>query len=347
MLPSLIETMRSYIGFDISSLVFVDELYRPVDSFTGSTRRPDLHALYLSQFFTRLETNAMLSSADLLRSDQLLDNTSAYGSRYYDSDFFDVVCRPVDLVHGIRLPLRDGKMPIACLVLSRPPGSKAFAAADEARALKARDFLTHALSRTQPSDDGAMAPGETGVIIMSSDGRIQHLSATGDRLLHMALRPRMPSGAFGDIYHRYAQSALLPLVQKLNAIDRSSADAVPALYLRNHWGRFSFRCYWLNPAASGMPALISIQITRHIPLALKLLCHSQVQALPQREKEICVLLAQGHSTPAIAQQLKRSPHTVISQVRSLYNRFSVSSRNELLSLLLAPDESTGTAALLH
>jgi DNA-binding CsgD family transcriptional regulator len=341
-LPSLIETLRGYVDFDISSLVFVNEQYQPVDSYTGVTRRPDLHALYLSKFFARLETGAMLSSGDLLRSNDSFDSTTSYGRRYYNSDFYDIICRPVDLHHGIRLALRDGRRPIACLVLSRPAGSRPFLAADEKRLLKAREFLCHALSKTENVEEAPMTPsGDTGLIIVDVGGRIQHISSEANRLLQMAIQPRLPLDAFADACYQQAREFLKPLVRQLVAINAGVDRPAPAMHLRNAWGGFSLRGYMLKSVGTGTPALVGVQIARHVPLPLKLLGLERVQSLPEREKEICLLLAQGHSTPTIAQMTKRSPHTVVSQVRSLYGRFAVSNRNELLSLLLGPDGQVG------
>lgn len=348
-LPTLIEVLRSYVDFDISSLVFVNERYQPVDSYTGVSRRPDLHALYLSKFFARLETQAMLSSGDLLRSKLPFDNTTNYGRQYYNSDFYDVICRPVDLHHGIRIALRDGQRPIACLVLSRPAGAKPFLAADEKRLLKARDFLCHALSKTADWQDEATVPsGETGFVVIDVDGRIQHLTSEADRLLNMAMYPRSTGGAFDDAFYQRTRELLLPLVRRLTAITTGADRTAPAIQIRNAWGNFSLRGYLMKPVGTGASSLIAIQIARHIPPPLRLLGLEQVQSLPEREKEICLLLAQGHTTPAIAQLVKRSPHTVVSQVRSLYNRFGVGSRNELLDLLLGSDGPRGVhAGSLH
>lgn len=339
-LPALIDALRGYVGFDISSLVFVNEHYQPVDSYTGVTRRPDLHALYLSKFFARLETSAMLSSGDLLRSNLVFDSTTSYGQRYYNSDFYDVICRPVDLHHGIRIALRDGRQPIACLVLSRPPGSKAFLAADEKRLLKAHEYLCHALSKAGNWPDDEMTPsGETGLIVIDLGGRIQHITSEAERLLRMAIQPRHPGDAFGGALYQRARDFLLPLVRQLVAISSGADRPAPAMHLRTPWGGFSLRGYLLKPVGMGVPPLAGVQIVRHVPVPLRLLGLERVQALPEREKEICLLLAQGHSTPAIAKLVKRSPHTVVSQVRSLYSRFAVSGRNELLNLLLGSQES--------
>ncbi|NTV95928.1 MAG: helix-turn-helix transcriptional regulator [Thiobacillus sp.] len=336
-LPNLLEALRSYIGFDINSLVFVNEQCAPVDSYTGTTRRPDLHALYLSKFFVQLETRAMLSSSGLLLSHLDVDNTHLYGKRYFNSDFYDIICRPVDLFHGIRLALRDGRRPIACLVLSRPPGSKPFMAADERRLIKAHPYLCHALSVRGGIEPSAMVDsGEVGLVVTDAAARIQYLSPEAGRLLQMALHPR---GALGEFYYRRAQDLLRPLARRVAAIAAGADQPAPALHLRNPWGEFSLRGYRLQSVGDGMPALLGIQVARHVPLPLKLLGLASVQALPEREKAICVLLAQQHTTASMARALDRSPHTVISQVRSLYARFGVSSRSALFDTLLGPGQA--------
>lgn len=331
-LPTLIETLRSVAHFEISSCVFVDAQYRPTDSYHGTIRRYDVEALYLSKYFERLESKAMPSSGDLLRSAQDYDSTRAYGSRYFNSDFYDVICRPVNLHHGLRLAIRDGRRPIACMVLSRPRGDRPFLTRDEDNLLRARPYLCHALARISQEHEATMTPSEeSGIVISTPQGDIQHMSAEADCLLRMAVPPRHP-GANND-YYQNVRDLLRPLALRLAERDTHRQTA-PALQVKSAWGRFSLRGYWLSPHPAGAPALVAIQITRYLPLPLRLLGLDAVRALPAKEKETCLLLAQGRSTTQIATVLQRSTHTVVSQVRSIYQRFNVSSRTELIDQLL-------------
>lgn len=50
-----------------------------------------------------------------------------------------------------------------------------------------------------------------------------------------------------------------------------------------------------------------VQISRHIPLALKMLATPKMRTLPGRDQEIAILLAAGHTSREIADRLKITP----------------------------------------
>ena len=55
--------------------------------------------------------------------------------------------------------------------------------------------------------------------------------------------------------------------------------------------------------------------------------------LTEREAAVLVPLAKGHTVKSIAEQFTVSFHTVRSQVRSIYLKLGVHSREELLDML--------------
>ncbi|MBA2491168.1 MAG: helix-turn-helix transcriptional regulator [Gammaproteobacteria bacterium] len=104
---------------------------------------------------------------------------------------------------------------------------------------------------------------------------------------------------------------------------------------RNPWGGFVFRAYWLNHHAPQPASLIGITIKHQEPLPLKLL--RQLERLPplsSRQTQVCLLLAAGHSRPAIARRLDISDHTAITYTRQVYSKLEVHNRGELLNKLL-------------
>lgn len=58
-------------------------------------------------------------------------------------------------------------------------------------------------------------------------------------------------------------------------------------------GRFVIRVWRLMAVAGSSPDLYTVSIRRYIPTALRLMQNPEVQALPAREKQVCLLLAQG------------------------------------------------------
>jgi DNA-binding CsgD family transcriptional regulator len=333
--PELVDALRAYVGFDICSLVWVDEQCRPTDFFAGQLRRPDLHKLYLSQYFGKLERVAMRTSSALLNSGLKFDTAQEFGKRYYGSEFFELICRPVDLHHALRIAVRDGNRPVAVMVLGRPPGSRNFSRADCTHVESALPYLAHALSLPdRVFQEEAVPSGESGIVIANHEGKIQFLSPAAENLLRMAALPSgLTNGADPDFYSA-AKALLLPLLTRIRAATHAIAEQVPATMVANAWGQFTLRAYTLAPATGEMADLVGVTVTRFVPLPLKLLALAEVQALPRREKEVCLLLVQGAQVQEIAQRLKLSPHTVTTYIRCLYQHLNLSGRSELVAHLM-------------
>jgi DNA-binding CsgD family transcriptional regulator len=64
-----------------------------------------------------------------------------------------------------------------------------------------------------------------------------------------------------------------------------------------------------------------------------------VRALPRREKQVCLMLAEGEAPQIIAKQMGISSNAVIQHVRSIYSRLNINRREELLNALLPTPES--------
>jgi DNA-binding CsgD family transcriptional regulator len=102
----------------------------------------------------------------------------------------------------------------------------------------------------------------------------------------------------------------------------------------NPWGSFVFQAHWLNNHAPEPAHLIGITIRRQEPLSLKLLRHMRKLPLSGRQTQVCLLLAVGHSRPAIAARLDVSEYTVITYTRQIYNTLQVHNRSKLLIKLM-------------
>ena len=108
--------------------------------------------------------------------------------------------------------------------------------------------------------------------------------------------------------------------------------------LQNAWGRFVFYAHWLEPVRAGH-GLIVVTVRRQIPRALKLTSAMRSLPLSPRERETCLLLGEGLSQPEIAKRMRVGRHTIISNVRAIYDKLSVNDRNDLLTKLLRINDS--------
>jgi DNA-binding CsgD family transcriptional regulator len=87
----------------------------------------------------------------------------------------------------------------------------------------------------------------------------------------------------------------------------------PVLRLRNPWGEFVLRAYWLGPTDGAEHIReIGITIERRVPRALALRRWVEDLPLTGREKQLCLLLAHGRSRQDLADVMGVSAGTVIT-----------------------------------
>jgi DNA-binding CsgD family transcriptional regulator len=67
----------------------------------------------------------------------------------------------------------------------------------------------------------------------------------------------------------------------------------------------------------------------------------RASGLTERQRELCLLLFDGMSIPAVAKRLRVSQHTIVDHLKKIYLKLDVHSRDELRSRLEA---GSGTRA---
>ncbi|HVJ22020.1 MAG TPA: helix-turn-helix transcriptional regulator [Polyangiaceae bacterium] len=67
-----------------------------------------------------------------------------------------------------------------------------------------------------------------------------------------------------------------------------------------------------------------------------LLRNEKLAGLSTAEREVVALLLSGHSVPQVAELRQRSRHTVANQVRCIYAKLGVRSREELVFAAASP-----------
>ncbi|MDO6963749.1 helix-turn-helix transcriptional regulator [Rhizobium alvei] len=338
-LPDLVEILRGYVRFDGIKMTWTDENDRPAAVWHVS---PDMQAgtqsleVFHSRFYNNVESDAVVSSRDLLRGARTVDNCHRYGEGFYDSELYWTIMHPLGFRHALRLVLRGPDRPIGFLTLMRGVGEKAFSSEDEQRLKTVEDLLTHAMARNAMQDESQLVPvSDTALVICGNRGDLLHVSDEARQFLNYIFAPSFSMDVIHRNFAREAKAWLYPLVRHTLMPFAKRTSRPPALYRRNQWGGFSARAYSLSAAETGQTETVGITLTRHIPLALRLMRHPAVHELPRREKDVCLKLAEGISVPEIAASLSMSTHTVLGHVTSLYQRFEVNSREKLMISLLS------------
>jgi DNA-binding CsgD family transcriptional regulator len=337
-LPDLAEILRGYVRFDGFKMTWTDERDRQAAVWHVS---PDMAAgsescvVFNRNFYNTIENEAVVSSSDLLRGRKTIDNCTRYGPEFFDSELYASILQPLGFRHAIRLVLRGPDRPIGFLTLTRGDDEKPFSREDEDRLKGIEDLLTHAMARNVMQDDSHLVPAsDTALLICDASGTVVDLCREARQFLSYIFAPGF---ALQDLVRNFAAEAkswLRPLVRQTVNPAATRANRPPALYRRNQWGGFSARAYRMDAAEAGRFGLVGVTLTRHIPLPLRLMRLPVVRDLPRREKQVCLKLAEGASVPDIASGLAMSNHTANGHVASLYQRFAVSSREQLMLHLL-------------
>jgi DNA-binding CsgD family transcriptional regulator len=118
------------------------------------------------------------------------------------------------------------------------------------------------------------------------------------------------------------------------AADGRLGQPPPVLQLRNPWGRFVLRAYWLGPAdGTEQTRDIAVTVERQVPRVLAL--RRRVESLPltAREKQLCLLLARDPSRHDLADAMGVAASTVVTHQHSVYAKLGVHNRAGLLAEL--------------
>jgi DNA-binding CsgD family transcriptional regulator len=127
---------------------------------------------------------------------------------------------------------------------------------------------------------------------------------------------------------------LARLARALAAVfEADAAWAAPVHHHRNGWGEFVFRAYWLD-GADTEPPLVGIRINRQEPLPVRLLRRMERLPLSERQIEVSLHLACGHTYTAIAERLGLTRSTAIYHAQEAFNKLGVASRAELQAKLM-------------
>lgn len=339
---TLASVVRNLVVFDS---VVIMELGNDENLKDGWVRVPEnipAFGLYLEQYHNAKEAEAHVTFRDFFRSTATLDLLHRGHGRILDSEVYNECWRLVDTRYILRAALRDGTKARGGVMLTRPHSAPDFSAEDIRVMTTILPYLTHALMAPTKNweDMGATEIADEGMLICGSDGGVEHFSPQGLRLLHEAADAPLTAATISDQCYSWSKPLLGQLIQQTSRLEWGKDAPVPFCSTNNRYGQYVLRVWRLAPTANQPAGLYAVSIRRHIPRALRLLQSRILQALPAREKQVCLLLAEGLETKEIANRLGIAPNTVISYTRALYLRLGINNRQGLASMLLEPQTTT-------
>jgi DNA-binding CsgD family transcriptional regulator len=250
------------------------------------------------------------------------------------SDFYNVIWRPADIYEFLRLRI-PAPEPAPWLCIYRGEQEARFEPRDADMLASIAGFVAHGMARG-PSDEGALADtDDRALFIVDRGGALRHASVEAQHLLIMALHPCRCANAIRGLGDRSLEISRLCLTLAATATG-SIGQSPPVLRLRNPWGEFMLRAYWLGATdGTEQTRQIGITIERRVPRVLAVRRRVENLPLTGREKQLCLLLAHARSRQDLADAMGVSTGTVITHQSNLYAKLGMHSRAGLLAALLS------------
>jgi DNA-binding CsgD family transcriptional regulator len=298
--------------------------------------------LYLKEFHrTRRETDFLSTFSDHKRWPALTPvlqhrRTLRVDRRtFLHSDFYNAVWRPAGADEPLMMVVREAGRTHGILYVYRATGESPHEPSSVMTLASIAGFVAHAMNRADLSGQAFVESDDSGLFVADIGGTVQHADMQAQRLLAMALTPIWsPTTSW-----RRPREPAHEVMQLCRALVTTASGRVgqppPVLRLRNLWGEFVLRAYWLGPTdGAEQTRHIGITIERRVPRVLAMRRSVEDLPLTGREKQLCLLLAHDRSRQDLADAMGISTNTIITHQSSIYAKLGVHSRGELLAALL-------------
>lgn len=343
-MPRLLQALRSLVASDSAGFFWIDARGDMRNFYAERALSPQATAAFQRHYdrgdvpFRRM----FLSRANAAEPVSAI----SVGVQLERTDYYQNVLRELEAYHVLHAIVRDPVRGFGQLSLYRSRRAPSFSAADLQAIKGVLHYIAHAIAQSARSWDEAPerlqfvdSDIET-LLIVRSDGEIQHASGAGRNLLLMAagenVNPATIAGAASG-----AKALLERLCREIVGIYRGRDTAPPRYFIENGWGRFTLRTYAISDNPLACDALFGVHIIRQEPLLLKLAESIRSFPISPQQGEVALLLAQGFSNTDIAERMNVSLNTASYHVKQLFAKLDVHSRQEAILRL------TETNTALH
>ncbi len=250
------------------------------------------------------------------------------------SDYYNLLWRAAGIHQQLILHVRDAVRSHGMMYVYRAPNDPPFEVRDIKMLELIAKFVAHGMMPARTDNDAFNETEDRALLTVTNDGAIQHATEHAQRLMMQALS----SGSLTTIrWCRLGESAseIESLCQALAATATGQfGQPPPARRIRNVWGEFVLRAYWLGPT-DGVEQTrhIGITIERRVPRSLALLRRVEDLPLTAREKQLCLLLVGDPARHDFADAMGLASSTVVTHQRSIYAKLGVHSRAGLIAAL--------------
>lgn len=314
-----------------SAWLFLDDQGGLQDCITYPHCYPELQRIYASELHDAPTKTGLLPWQTLFRISGVFDLGELTFGLFFQSEFYRRCMVPAGIHDSLSIALRNETgRPYGFLSIARAVGQK-FSSRDkrvfgEMQSDIGRACAKNLLDQPQATD---FVIEEEGMLIINDEAQLQQADAPGRRLLWLASHPYLDRE---QSLHQEEQAIVSKLVDLAREAIRLGDQGVlrsPILRITHDRGQYDFRVHLLDPERGVYGVACWRSASRIARIARRLM---GLRAGP-RQKDIAILLARGLSYPEISVELGVAVSSVVTQVRLLFQKFDVSSREELVIAL--------------
>lgn len=322
LLPALLPVLRELVWARHAGFFFCDERGSITNLYAERLLAPDAMARYHDQHSSQQFRRQYLArvAAPQAMSRRSIDDSERASAYYRD------VLLPLGIEHFLYAIVRHQGRPLGQLSLYRSLGDAAFGAADEQAIGSVEHYLGQALAVPSPRalQEAQDHTVEEGLALLDAQGNELFADGNWPRLVRMAHGDAIaPARALAEreTLPRFVAAVLAAVVSAPQAVHMVSSP----------WGQFVFRRHDMASQQGGQA--VALLVSRLAAEPLRLAQGAAALGLAPQQREVAVLMAQGHSNTSIARQLGITVNTAGYHAKQVFARLQVHDRSAIAKAL--------------
>ena len=324
LLPSLLPVLRELVPASHAGFFFCDARGGITNLYAERLLAPNAMAAYhdehSNQQFRKQYLQRVAAAKPISRRSV---NADERNSAYYRD-----VLAALGIEHFLYAVVRHQGQVLGQLSLYRGSDAAAFSVADEQTLEGVLRYLGEGLAVPSPvvlRDLQAQAV-EEGLALLDSQGRELYADANWPRLIRLAHGNAIaPATALAE------QGTLPRFIAAMLGAVLSAPNAIHQVHTA--WGQFAFRRHSMTAGDGGQA--VALLLSRLAAEPLRLAQGAAALGLSPQQREVAVLIAQGHSNPEIATRMHITRDTAGYHAKQVFARLQVHDRSEIARVLSA------------
>jgi DNA-binding CsgD family transcriptional regulator len=330
LLPSLLPVLRELVPATHAGFFFCDAKGSITNMYAERMLAPGMMAAYHdrhseSNFRAQYLQRVAAAKPTSRRSVSAQEKAGAY---------YKEVLTALGVEHFLYGIVRHGGKVLGQLSLYRDVQALPFSDADEETLADVLHYLGEALSVPTPVPlrDLQAHTVEEGLALLDAQGTELFADGNWQRLIRLAQGGTIsPANALAEVeaVPRFVLAVLSAVVSAPHAIHQ----------VESTWGNFAFRQH--NMASREGGEALALIVSRLAAEPVRLTAGAAALSLSPQQREVAVLVAQGHSNQNIADSMGITLNTASYHVKQVFTRLNVHERSAVAQALVKAAEAAG------